>query len=195
MVFNPYYSLRLAWEFMNESWIEESIKRCMSLNTQPYGFLRFEKADIEDLGPTITTYFINFQEKCQRHRMGIISFYPDIIHDSTVCPPNEHKTCAQNWKKTFSGTMILFVSIQKYFTGREIYDKLCFSEIEGMKDECRRRTLASIEARGVLWKEEEFVRVAVEKIKGFMLMERPKGPRPRPRYVGVSVGSRDSEDS
>lgn len=173
--FNPYFALRLAWESQSECWTDECIKQAL---TQP--FREITPADVSDLEPQISGSLYSLHAQCFRHRMSLVSFVPEVIHDPSC---GQQGQCSRNWKSAFSSAMMFFVSTRKHFSGREVYQKLSAIEIPNLRDLCRALTFSDIETRGVLWREEQFIRTAEKEIKTHIMTYRPASPRPKPRYI------------
>lgn len=176
--FNPYYALRLAWEFNLEDWYEDTIRTILN---NP--FFELTTQDVRDIEPKITAIVLSVRMRCHRHRLDLIPYTPEMVHDPSC---RDQAACASDWRTAYSSATFVFAQTRKYYSGREVYQELNSMEIPSIREDCRRLTLDEIESKGVLWREEHFIEKAFDAIKSVLVNERPYLPRPNPRYISTN---------
>lgn len=176
--FEPCFKLRLAWEYSVESWYEECILDILALPP-----MEIRKEDVDDLESAISAAIITVRARIARHRLELIPFIPDVIHDADC---SDRGRCSKDWTSCYSFAMLYFAHTRRFYTGREVYQKLKKIEPPSLYEGCRRLTIEDIENRGVLWKEETFIRAGVEAIKQILGSTRPRTLRPNPRFTSTN---------
>lgn len=172
--FEPCYKLRIAWEYSINDWLEDCILDVLALPP-----VDISEPDFSDLEAAISSAIMTVRQRIARHRLELIPFIPDVIHATTCI---DRGRCSKDWITSYQFAMLYFAHTRRFYTGREVYDKLKKMEPPALYEGCRHLTLADIETRGVLWKEETFIRAGTEAIKKILLSTRPRSSRPSPRF-------------
>lgn len=170
----PFFRLRLAWEFRLESWYKDCIREVLQ-----FPFLDITADDISIMEPKVIEAIFGVRARCQRHRMELIPYVRDAIHDSSC---QDRVRCSKAWQSAYSSAMLLFAQIRKFHTGREVFQKLFKVEIPHFFENCRQLTLNELESKGILWREETIVERGCEAIAKILSSERPRYPLPEPQF-------------
>jgi hypothetical protein len=167
--------LRLAWEFQAEEWYEDCLKEILA--SPP---IELVAEDYRDLEPTLTHALLHIRNRCLKHRLELIPYILEATHASNC---RDRGRCERDWGTAYSAAMLFYAHTKKFYTGREIFEKLGKVEIPGCQPECRKLTMDELGGSGVMWKEEQFVAKGVETSVGLLKNTRPLLPRPKPRYL------------
>lgn len=183
--FPPCFKLRLAWQYQVEDWLDECIMDIIALPP-----LVLDRDDHRDLEEDVIVALNTCHESVRQHRMELIPYIPEPKH---VAECKDRGRCARDWTTSYASAMLLFAHTRHYYSGREVFDKLKTIEVHTVHDACRKLTLADIEKRCVLWKEEVILEEGKAKIRSLLLNSRPMHPRPPVRLVDQSsLRCRDS---
>lgn len=162
---------------MVEGWYEECILDILALPP-----MELTSNDVSDLDPDIFAAFLAVRARVSRHRLELIPFIPDAIHDMSC---TDRGRCSRDWTSAYSHAMLYFAHTRRFYTGREVFDKLKRIETSAIYEDCRRLTIQEVESKGVLWKEETFIRAGADNIKMLLTTTRPKTTRPSPRFFNA----------
>lgn len=182
--FEPCFKLRLAWEYMIEDWYEECLLDILAL---PPMELRVD--DMNDVEAEVFAALLATRTRVARHPLELIPFIPDAAHDLSC---TDRGRCSRDWTSAYSHAMLYFAHTRRFYTGREVFDKLKKIEPPVIYEDCRRLSIQEVENKGVLWKEETFIRAGTENIKKLLKSARPKSARPIPRFF--ESGERGTRD-
>lgn len=176
--FHPVYKIRIAWLYSLTEHYESCARDLLDLPP-----LELSRLDYRDLGPEITDICIQTRLRIQSHRIRQITHIPNCAHDR-LCLDNNR--CQMDWGYGYSIVTLFFAHTARFFSGREVFEKLSTLEIPGLFSGCRQASLEQLKVKGTLWKEETFVEEGVDVICAFMRNHQATNFRPEPRFLSTA---------
>jgi hypothetical protein len=171
----PTFKLRVAWELRLTDLYDEFVRELLS-----FPFVQLRKEDYASMGPAIAVAVHQIRDRIMRHRSDLVSYVPSAVH-ADGCP--DHGRCGRDWSAAYSTAMLFYTNTRRFYTGRQIFEKIENVNVPSMYQACRAENLEVISAKGVLWREEEYLEMGVEAIKNILGSDNVPFPRPDPHFI------------